>query len=259
MTFLFDRAPMAVETPADKRAPALLEVQGVSKRFGGVIALENVDVQVGAGEVLGLLGANGSGKSTLSRIIVGEMRADSGQLQIDGESAARVSPQEAKRLGVVIAHQNPSLAPHFPVWESIFLGSELCSIGGFVARKRARARASEVLNELGAKINPDTLCGELTAPAQQWVEVARAVVRRPRLLILDEPTAALTGPEVTSLFAAMRRLHCGWRCDHLYLAPTAGSREDLRTNSSPPERPKRRHMVDLRKARHTKNPAVNGR
>ena len=206
MTFLFDRAPMAVETPADKRAPALLEVQGVSKRFGGVIALENVDVQVGAGEVLGLLGANGSGKSTLSRIIVGEMRADSGQLQIDGESAARVSPQEAKRLGVVIAHQNPSLAPHFPVWESIFLGSELCSIGGFVARKRARARASEVLNELGAKINPDTLCGELTAPAQQWVEVARAVVRRPRLLILDEPTAALTGPEVTSLFAAMRRL-----------------------------------------------------
>jgi ribose transport system ATP-binding protein len=206
MTSLPDHVPMRSEAPAPEKARALLDVRGVSKRFGGVIALENVDLQVSSGEVLGLLGANGSGKSTLSRIIVGEMRPDAGRLWIDGQPIARISPKEAKRLGVIIAHQNPSLAPHFPVWESVFLGSELCAAGGFIARKRARASAAEVLESLGARIDPDTLCGDLTAAGQQWVEIARAVSRRPRVLILDEPTAALTGPEVASLFAAVRRL-----------------------------------------------------
>ena len=103
-----------------------------------MIALENVDLQVSPGEILGLLGANGSGKSTLSRIIAGELRPDAGRLWVDGKPVARSSPKEAKRLGVIIAHQNPSLAPHFPVWESVFLGSEICAMGGFIARKRAR-------------------------------------------------------------------------------------------------------------------------
>lgn len=197
---------MPSEAPALENARALLDVRGVSKRFGGVIALENVDLQVNPGEILGLLGANGSGKSTLSRIIVGELRPDAGRLWIDGKPVALSSPKEAKRLGVIIAHQNPSLAPHFPVWESVFLGSEICAMGGFIARKRARERAAAVLESLGAKVDPDALCGDLTAAGQQWVEIARAVSRRPRVLILDEPTAALTGPEVASLFAAVRRL-----------------------------------------------------
>ncbi len=187
-------------------ARPLLDVRGVSKRFGGVVALDNVDLQVAPGEVLGLLGANGSGKSTLSRIIVGEMRPDAGRLAMGGEAIARPSPKEAKRLGVIMAHQHPSLSPHFPVWESMFLGAEVRTRGGFVAVGRARALAGDVLRSLGATIEPDALCGNLTAAGQQWVEIARAVSRKPRLLILDEPTAALTGPEVASLFAAVRRL-----------------------------------------------------
>jgi ABC-type sugar transport system ATPase subunit len=186
--------------------PALLEVAGVSKRFGGVTALEDVSLDLRAGEILGLLGANGSGKSTLSRIIAGEMRADSGAVRIDGRSFARPSPKEAAALGVVMAHQHPSLAPHFPVWESIFLGAEICATGGFVSRRGARQRAGEVLQALGAKIDRDALSGDLTAAGQQWVEIARATSRRPRVLILDEPTAALTGAEVATLFASVRKL-----------------------------------------------------
>ena len=178
----------------------------MSKRFAGVVALDGVNLQVAPGEVLGLLGANGSGKSTLSRIIVGEMRADAGSLAMDAESIARPSPKEAKRLGIIMAHQHPSLSPHFPVWECMFLGAEVRTRGGFVAVRRARALAGDVLRSLGATIEPDALCGTLTAAGQQWVEIARAVSRKPRLLILDEPTAALTGPEVASLFTAVRRL-----------------------------------------------------
>jgi len=194
------------DAPRRDFGEAFLEVKGVSKRFGGVTALETVDLEVRPGEILALLGANGSGKSTLSRIIAGEMRPDAGQVLIQGRPMARVSPKEAARLGVVMAHQHPSLAPHFAVWESIFLGAELCKPGGFVDRRTARRQATAVLASLGAKIDADSLSGDLTAAGQQWVEIARAVSRRPRVLILDEPTAALTGPEVATLFAAVRRL-----------------------------------------------------
>jgi ribose transport system ATP-binding protein len=191
---------------APDAAQVLLEVRNVSKRFGGVTALDDVSLDLRAGEILGLLGANGSGKSTLSRIIAGEMRPDQGRVIVDGQALTRFSPKEAAAQGVVMAHQHPSLPPHFPVWESIFLGAEVCTAGGFVSRRDARRRAGAVLDALGAKIALDSPSGDLTAAGQQWVEIARATSRAPRVLILDEPTAALTGPEVATLFASVRKL-----------------------------------------------------
>ena len=187
-------------------APALLDVRNVSKRFGGVTALDDVSLDLRAGEILGLLGANGSGKSTLSRIIAGEMRPDGGEVSVDGQGLTRFSPKEAAARGIVMAHQHPSLPPHFPVWESVFLGAEVCTAGGFVNRREARRRAGVVLDALGARIGLDGPSGDQTAAGQQWVEIARATSRAPRVLILDEPTAALTGPEVATLFASVRKM-----------------------------------------------------
>jgi ABC-type sugar transport system ATPase subunit len=184
----------------------LLVADGIGKCFGGVVALDGVDLEAQPGRVLGLLGANGSGKSTLSRIIAGELAPDAGQILLNGRAIAHASPHETALRGIVIAHQHPSLAPDLPVWENVFLGAEQCRAGGFVNRRASRAAARAVLGELGATFDIDRSAGLLTAAGQQLVEIARALARRPRLLILDEPTAALAAAEVARLFAAVRKL-----------------------------------------------------
>jgi ABC-type sugar transport system ATPase subunit len=183
----------------------LLSARGVSKRFGGVVALDNVDIDAEAGRVLGLLGANGSGKSTLSGIIAGEVAPDACQILWQGRQVAFASPQDAARHGVVIAHQHPAIAPDLPVWENMFLGSERCR-AGFIDRRLSRCEAQRVLDELGAPVSADAPAGQLNAAGQQLVEIARAILRAPRLLILDEPTAALSSAEVARLFTVVRRL-----------------------------------------------------
>ncbi len=192
--------------PDRAQTEPLLWVTGVTKRFGGVTALEDVDLLAHAGRVLGLLGANGSGKSTLSRIIAGELAPDAGTMRLDGRPVIHATPHEAAARGVVIAHQHPSLAPDLPVWETMFLGHERTRFGGFVQRGRTRREAASVLAELGAVLDIDAPAGALTAAEQQLVEIGRALSRKPRLLILDEPTAALAPAEVARLFDAMRRL-----------------------------------------------------
>ncbi|MGH7122023.1 MAG: sugar ABC transporter ATP-binding protein [Acetobacteraceae bacterium] len=185
---------------------ALLSARGVCKRFGGIAAVDSVDIEAEAGRVLGLLGANGSGKSTLSGVISGEVTPDSCTLLWRGRPLVLASPQHAARQGIVIAHQQPGIAPDLPVWENIFLGIERCRRGGFVNRRESRREAQGILDELGAPMRVDALGGELGAAGQQLVEIARAVMRAPRLLILDEPTAALSAAEVARLFAVVRRL-----------------------------------------------------
>ncbi len=185
---------------------SLLATSGVTKRFGGITALDGAALQVQAGRTLGLLGANGSGKSTLARIIAGEIGPDMGRILFDSQEVAPASPQEAAARGIVIAHQHPSLAPDLPVWENLFLGAERCGAGGFVKRRESRRMARTLLDGLGATMDVDQPAGMLTAAGQQMAEVARALSRRPRLLILDEPTAALAAAEVARLFAAVRAL-----------------------------------------------------
>jgi ribose transport system ATP-binding protein len=184
----------------------LLVARGITKAFGGVVALDGVDVEAPAGRILGLLGANGSGKSTLCRVIAGEVMPDAGTLLLDGAPAAHASPQDAARLGIVIAHQHPSLAPDLPVWENMFLGSEVCGAGGFVNRRAGRQAARAMLAELGVAIDVDQPAAFLSAAQQQLLEIGRALSRDPRVLILDEPTAALSPALVAKLFARVKAL-----------------------------------------------------
>ena len=199
-------AALVTGTPTAPETLPLLSVRDVSKRFGGVAALDGVDLEAEPGRVLGLLGANGSGKSTLSRIIAGELSPDSGTMELAGQPIIHASPHEAAARGIVIAHQHPSLAPDLPLWENLFLGAERTRFGGFIDRRRARREAAALLGELGASLDIDTPAGALNASGQQVVEIARALSRNPRLLILDEPTASLAPAEVEYLFLAIRRL-----------------------------------------------------
>ena len=185
---------------------SLLAAHGVTKRFGGVTALDGVELEAQPGRTLGLLGANGSGKSTLSKIIAGEIRPDAGRIVLGGQEVRLASPQDAAARGIVIAHQHPNLAPDLLVWENLFLGAEHCGPAGFVNRRASRRAARALLEELGAPIDVEQPAGMLSAAGQQMVEIARALSRKPRLLILDEPTAALATAEVARLFAAVRRL-----------------------------------------------------
>ena len=194
--------PPATLPPTER----LLAVRGVTKRFGGVVALDGADLTLTRGRVLGLLGANGSGKSTLSRIIAGEITPDAGTMELEGTVLRHASPQAAARRGIVIAHQHPSLAPDMPVWENVFLGREICGSGGFINRAEGRRKAASLLEDLGSRMDIDSPAGSLPAAGQQLVEIARALARAPRLLILDEPTAALAATEVARLFASIRRL-----------------------------------------------------
>src|SRR4051794_36557468 len=204
MPSLPDTAPAAAI--AAVHATPLLSVRGICKRFGGVTALDGVDLRADQGRVLGLLGANGSGKSTLSRIIAGELAPDAGTMVLAGETIAHASPHDAAARGIVIAHQHPSLAPDLPIWENLFLGAEQTRYGGFIHRSRSRQEAAALLAELGATLDINAPAGTLNASGQQMVEIARALSRNPRLLILDEPTASLSPAEVGRLFDAVRRL-----------------------------------------------------
>ncbi len=129
-----------------------------------------------------------------------------GRWNLKGRSIAHASPHEAASRGIVIAHQHPSLAPDLPVWENLFLGAERTRYGGFIDRRGARRAAAALLGELGATLDIDAPAGALTASGQQIVEIARALSRTPRLLILDEPTASLSPAEVAHLFDVVRRL-----------------------------------------------------
>ncbi|HEY1997148.1 sugar ABC transporter ATP-binding protein [Paraburkholderia sp.] len=184
----------------------LLTAQGITRRYGGVIALDDVSLTLNAGEVLGLLGANGSGKSTLSSILAGDNRPQHGTLTLDGAALAMGSPRAARAAGIAIAHQHPGLAPDLPVWENVFLGAEVCTTGRFLDRAGARRRAGELLSSLRTGWDLDAAAGSLNAADQQLVEIAKALALEPRVLIFDEPTAALAAAEVDSLMRVIRAL-----------------------------------------------------
>src|ERR1700733_5378957 len=159
---------------------SLLTAQGITKRYGGVIALDDVSLVLNAGEVLGLLGANGSGKSTLSSVLAGDNRPERGTLALDGVELAAGSPRAARAAGIAIAHQHPGLAPDLPVWENVFLGAGVCKAGRFLDQASARRRAGELLSSLRANWDLDSSATSLNAADQQLVEIAKALALEPR-------------------------------------------------------------------------------
>ena len=194
--------------PISSRPPAgqpLLVMQGIVKSFPGVQALRGVDLDVSAGEVLALLGENGAGKSTLIKVLGGAYAPDQGVLKLDGREVAFRSPQEARAAGIAVIHQEFNLVPGLTAAENIFLGQE-SGRAGFVSHREERRLAAELFRRLGATIDLDVPCSRLTTAQQQLVEIARALAREARIIVMDEPTAALTAAEVNRLFEIIRDL-----------------------------------------------------
>jgi rhamnose transport system ATP-binding protein len=184
----------------------LLEAAAIARSFAGVQALKGVSFDLNAGEVHALVGENGAGKSTLIKIITGALAPDAGTLKVGGRLVAHHSPAHARSLGIAAVYQQPSLFPHLTVAENIALSLEGGGLWRKVNWKRRDARARELLERAGAGIQPQRLVSTLSMPEQQIVEIAKAIGADARILILDEPTASLTGREVESLFRVIAKL-----------------------------------------------------
>ena len=185
---------------------ALLRVDGVSKTYPGVIALNDVSFEVEAGTVHAVVGENGAGKSTLMQVIAGAQRPTSGRLLLRGEELQLAGTRDANHHGIAIVFQEIVLAPNMTVAENIYLGQEPRTLGAFVDRKVLRLKATEAMSRLGVVMDPDTKLGALTIAQQQLVEISRALVHNPELLILDEPTSSLSEAETLVLFRVVRDL-----------------------------------------------------
>jgi len=183
-----------------------LTMTGIHKHFGSTHALRGVDLELRAGEVHALVGENGAGKSTLMKVLSGAVKPDAGRMVLDGQVYRPSGPQEARRQGVAMIYQELTLAPHLSVEANIMLGLEETRFG-FLKRKEHRRRVEEALQVLQhSEIRPDSPVSRLSPGAQQVVEIARALLLEVRVLVLDEPTSALTREDAARLFDLIRRL-----------------------------------------------------
>src|SRR3954468_14762844 len=189
-------------TPGDP----LLELVAVEKSFGPVRALRSGSLRVEAGSIHALVGENGAGKSTLVKVVAGVYRRDGGEFLLDGESTDFSSTAESKRAGVAVIYQEPTLFPDLSVTENIFMGRQLLGSGRRIDRAAMYAEAERLFAGLGVSIDPRRPALGLSIADQQIIEIAKAISLDARVLIMDEPTAALSGVEVERLFAVARRL-----------------------------------------------------
>lgn len=192
---------------ATPRRP-LLSLRGVTRRYGGVLALAGVDFDLRVGEIHALLGENGAGKSTLIKVLGGIVRPDGGTIELDGRPVAVRDAADANRLGIRLIHQELSLAPNLSVAENILLGREPVRLGMLIDRRRLESQARALVAELEMpEIGPvRALVGSLNVARQQLVEIARALAVRARILVLDEPTASLSQHEAETLMLRLGRL-----------------------------------------------------
>ncbi|WP_345907502.1 ATP-binding cassette domain-containing protein, partial [Sphaerochaeta sp. UBA5849] len=187
-------------------SPYVVEMEHITKTFPGVKALDDVRFRLKAGEVMALLGENGAGKSTLVKILSGVYTRDSGSITLFGNDIhSDLKPKQAQQLGVSIIHQELNMCSHLTVAQNIFLGHEACK-ARLLDNRLMRKQAAEVLQSLHIDIDPDTVVGDLAVSKQQMVEIAKALHANAKVLIMDEPTSALTSVEINQLFALIREL-----------------------------------------------------
>jgi len=184
----------------------LLELTGISKTFGGVTALSNVDFSLRQGEIHGLVGENGAGKSTLMKIIAGVHTDYDGEMRLDGHPVRFRSARDALDAGIGMVHQELSIVPYLTVAENVFLGAQPVNRLGVVRWRQMARVADEHLSSLGIHVDPGMLAGDLPLGLQQLVELGRVLFSGARIIILDEPTSALSPPEVERLFEVLGRL-----------------------------------------------------
>ncbi|SBR50683.1 MULTISPECIES: sugar ABC transporter ATP-binding protein [unclassified Halomonas] len=184
----------------------ILSARNIEKRFGAVQALKEVNFDIHRGQVTTLFGENGAGKSTLMKILSGVIPQTAGEIILEGESVRFSSPSDAEALGITIIHQELSLAPNLNVRDNIFMGRELTNGKGSVDYNEEARQTERLMEELGEPINPLTPVEDLRVGQQQIVEIARALSKNSRILIMDEPTSALSASEVETLFKVVRDL-----------------------------------------------------
>jgi simple sugar transport system ATP-binding protein len=183
-----------------------LELQGITKRFGSLVANDHIDLSIAPGTIHALLGENGAGKSTLMNILYGLIQPDEGKILVDGQPITVHSPKDALAAGIGMVHQHFMLVPVFTVAENVALGHEETKPLGWLDRRRMRAKVRALSEQYGLQVDPDALTEDLPVGVQQRVEILKALVRDAQVLILDEPTAVLTPGETEDLFRIMREL-----------------------------------------------------
>jgi ABC-type sugar transport system ATPase subunit len=197
---------MSTEAPAAAIPNALLAMRGIGKRFGGVPVLQDVDFDLAPGEVHVLAGENGAGKSTLVKILAGEHTVYDGAIALDGEAVRFRSPHDARRQGIAVIYQELSLVGPMSVAENMFLGRERTGARGMILRAVQEREARQALREFGLEIDVRAPAEDYPVGVQQIVEIARAVREEGRIVVMDEPTSALGGPEAERLFGVIARL-----------------------------------------------------
>jgi rhamnose transport system ATP-binding protein len=196
---------MSITPPSTTGQPAL-ELRGIAKAFGAVIALSSGSLELHSNSIHALVGENGAGKSTIVKIIAGLYQRDSGDFLLEGESVDFSSTAESKAAGIAVIYQEPTLFPDLSVTENIFMGRQPTRALGQIDRKQMRTEALGLFARLGVRIDPDRPTLGLSIADQQLIEIAKAISLDAKVLVMDEPTAALSGVEVERLFAVARSL-----------------------------------------------------
>lgn len=184
----------------------VLEMENISKSFPGVRALSDMQLTLYAGEVHALMGENGAGKSTLMNILCGSYMRDSGTIRIDGKDVSLGSIKDARNLGITMIHQELNYVPALTVCDNIFLGKECTAMGGWMKHREMMEKTQQILDEMGIEFSAQAKMNQLSVSQQQMVEMVRAVSNEARILIMDEPTSAITKEEVEVLFRNIEKL-----------------------------------------------------
>ena len=184
----------------------VLKLENIVKKFSGVVALDNVSLEIKKGEIHALMGENGAGKSTLIKTCTGAIKPDDGTIFVNGKSFKYMTPQLSEENGIAVIYQEFNLVDELSAAENIFLGKKL-SNGPFINKKAMYKKAKEIFDQLNINISPNKLVRDLTVGYQQMVEIAKAVMQNAQILIMDEPSAPLTTVEIESMFKLIEELN----------------------------------------------------